>query len=722
VHDAGALPNADQLAQAWMLAVARTSFVPMSRRNLRAYLLVLTHNLLDAFAAAEFDRSVPYDVGTALVATHFTEVASLERTLAVLGAQLASAVTTQAGAARLAALQGALAAGYAQALQDRTRAEQERISASAFAARAAAEQARWNSEARFEAIFAESVIGIGVADVEGRILEVNRSLCEMLGYTSEEFLRNPIWSFIHAEDSPGIWTQVSDLLDGARDHLRLEKAYYRKDGAEIWTDLVLSLVRDQAGLPRFVVAMVENITERYHLQARLRHQALHDPLTSLPNRTMFFERLEAALADSRPGASVGVCFLDLDGFKAINDTLGHDQGDELLRTVAERLTTELGRDGHLVARMGGDEFVVLVEHAQGVDHLQRVAQTVLDAVRRPVRLDNHEITVSASVGIVQRDVGEPVAAELMKAADTTLYWAKTDGRDRYALFDAERHRNDVSRFELSARMPEALARHEFVVDYQPLVRLADQRMVGVEALVRWELPTGERLSPGQFIPLAEETGLIVTLGREILAQACRQGAAWYAQDPRTRLLVSVNIAARQVREPGIVDDVAQILTDTGWPPGFLQLELTESDLMGTTGGSLAALHTLADMGVRIAIDDFGTGYSNLAYLRRLPVHVLKLAGPFITGGTNDSSDGIGDETDQVDLEVVSILIRLAHTLGLSVTAESVETAAQLERLRGLGCDMGQGWYFAPAVDPDAIPGLVDRPLGALGAARTVIPQ
>ncbi|MGH3564529.1 MAG: putative bifunctional diguanylate cyclase/phosphodiesterase [Pseudonocardia sp.] len=712
MHDAGDLPNADQLAQAWTLAVARTSFVPMTRGNLRAYLLVLTHDLLAAFAAEEFDRSVPYDVGAALVATHFTEVASLERTLAVLGEQLASAITTPAGAARLAVLQGALAAGYAQALQDRTRAEQERISASAFAARVAAEQARWNSEARFEAIFAESVIGIGVADVDGRILEVNRALREMLGYTSEEFLRKPFWTFIHAEDSPGTWTQVSDLLDGARDHLRLEKPYYRKDGAEIWTDLVLSLVRDQEGHPRFVVAMVENITERYHLQTRLRHQALHDPLTGLPNRTMFFEQLEMALADSRPGACVGVCYLDLDGFKGVNDTLGHDRGDALLRAVAQRLTTELGRDGHLVARMGGDEFVVLVEHAQGVEHLQRVAQTALDAVRRPVRLDNHEIVVSGSVGIVQGDAGGPVAAELMKAADTTLYWAKADGRDRYALFDAERHRNDVSRFELSTRMPEALARREFVVDYQPLVRLADQRMVGVEALVRWALPTGERLSPGQFIPLAEETGLIVPLGREILAEACRQGAAWYAEDPRTRLFVSVNIAARQVREPGIVDDVAQILTDTGWPPRFLQLELTESDLMGTTGGSLAALHALADMGVRIAIDDFGTGYSNLSYLRRLPVHVLKLAGSFITGGTSASPDGTGDETDQVDLEVVDILVRLAHTLGLSVTAESVETAAQLERLRGLGCDMGQGWYFAPAVGPDSIPGLVDGPLGA----------
>jgi diguanylate cyclase (GGDEF)-like protein/PAS domain S-box-containing protein len=546
------------------------------------------------------------------------------------------------------------------------------------------------------------VIGIGVADTEGTILEVNRALCEMLGYTPEEFLRFPIWEFIHPGDSPGIWDQVKNLLSGESDHVRLEKAYFRKDGAEIWTHLVLSLVRDPQGQPRFVVAMIENITERHHLQTRLAHQALHDPLTGLPNRTLFFERLDAALAVRGKGQAVGVCYLDLDDFKAINDTLGHHTGDALLRTVAQRLGAELGRDGHLVARMGGDEFVVLVEHSDGIDHLRQVAQTALDTVRRPVKLDGPQIVVSASVGIVQQtDDGADSAAELMQAADTTMYWAKADGRDRYALFDADRHHFDVSQFALSARMPEALAQGEFVVEYQPLVRLLDQRIIGVEALVRWQLPSGERLQPGQFIALAEETGLIVPLGRAILAEACRQAAKWRASDPELRLLISVNLAARQVREPGLLADVTHILAETGWPPGLLQLELIESEFMGTSEGSLAVLRALADIGVRIAIDDFGSGYSNLAYLRRLPVHTLKLAGPFITRGSSGR-----DETDDVDLEIVATVVRLAHILGLTVTAESIETAAQLARLRRLGCDTGQGWYFSPAVPPGDIPRLV----------------
>jgi diguanylate cyclase (GGDEF)-like protein/PAS domain S-box-containing protein len=701
------LPTAQRLAVSWARAVAGTSFVSMSRAELCAFLEALAEDVLAAFTADPVDRDALRRVGSALVDIHCTEVGSLEHTLAVLGEALAPATTGPGGGARLAALQGAVAAGYAAALQERTLAEQERISASAFAARAAAEQARWTSEARFRTVFEEAVIGIGIGDLDGTVLEVNRAMCEMFGATAAELIGQKFWEHVHPEDDPEAWDQVKDLVAGVVNYLRMEKAYYSADGTEFWTDLVVSLVRDPEGQPRYVVAMMENITDRHRLQTRLQHQALHDPLTGLPNRTLFFERLDAALA---AGVGLGVCYLDLDGFKAVNDTLGHDKGDALLQTVSQRLVDTLG-GRHLVARMGGDEFVVLVEDADD-DTLRDVARTALDDVRRPVRIAGNEIVVSASIGVVRADRGHD-AGELMKAADTTLYWAKADGGDRYAVFDEERHRRDVDRFTLSARMPEALARGEFGLEYQPLVRLTDHRMIGVEALVRWTLPDGRRLDPAMFVPLAEDTGFIVRLGRWVLERACRQAARWALANPATRLLISVNLAARQVREPDIVDDVAAVLADTGWPPELLQLELTESALMGTNGGSLAALRALADMGVRIAIDDFGTGYSNLAYLRRLPVQALKLAGSFVTGAVR--GDPIPAPADprgaDVDREVVGLLIRLAHTLGLTVTAESVETAAQFTHLQQLECDTGQGWYFAPPLAADQIPALAGRRLG-----------
>jgi diguanylate cyclase (GGDEF)-like protein/PAS domain S-box-containing protein len=696
---APSLPTAEQLAEHWRAAVARTSFVSTSQPALHELLLELSGVVLGAVAAAEEPDAVALAaVGARLIDAHLTEPGALRATVAVLGERLG-------GAPRVVHVVGAVAAGYAQALRTRTRDEQQQIMTAAMASRLAA-------EARFAAVFDVAVIGITVCHVDGEIVEVNRALCDMLGYEPAELVGRQFWEFVHPDDQPGLWDRTKDMMTGALDHLRAEKPYFRRDGSTVLTDLVLSLVEHPNGRARYVVAMMDDITERRRLQDRLAHQASHDPLTGLPNRTVFFDRLHHALAAGGGTGAIGVCYLDLDGFKAVNDTLGHDVGDELLRAVARRLDAEMGRDGHLVARMGGDEFVILVERCPDQAGLEAIAATALEVVRRPVRIGGREVAVSASLGVV-RHGGEAAttAADLVKAADTTMYWAKADGRGRYALFDADRHRDDVERFALSARMPEALARGEFVVEYQPLVRLADQRMIGVEALVRWELPDGRRLGPDRFVPIAEQNGLIVPLGQAVLTEACRAAAGWAAAVPEHPLLVSVNLAARQVREPGIVGEVRRILAETGWEAGLLQLELTESDLMGATGEALGALRALDEMGVRIAIDDFGTGYSNLVYLRHLPVRTLKLAGPFVTGA--QLQDGLlvtrPGGADEVDARVIAAVVQLARVLGLTVIAESVETAAQLQRLRELGCDTGQGWLFAPAVPAAGVPDLLRSP-------------
>ena len=663
-----------EFAHAWTQAVIGTSYVSMTRDEIGQLLHGLSEHLLAALCD-EPERA--HEVGAAMVEAHFTGVETLRRTIEVIGRRLGAGE-------QVTRLQAALAAGYAEALQERTQTEQEAILRAML-------EARQQAEAQFAAVFTQSGMGIAIGDLEGNILDANAALLEMLGYTRDELCRHNVDDFVHPDDAVEVWAHYRQLVRGQRDHFRVEKRYFRSDGGVVWTQLAVSLVRDDAGVPRFQVAMVEDVTDRHRLQCRLQHQALHDPLTQLPNRALFSERLGALF--QRGATRVGLCYLDLDGFKVVNDSLGHEVGDQLLVAVAQRLQCCVAP--RLAARMGGDEFVILVEDCTGTEEAVAVADAVLAALAEPVRVRGHELAVSASIGIVERPVAGATPADLMKAADITLYWAKADGKNRWALYDAERNAREVARFTLSTSMPAALERAEFYVDYQPLVRLSDGAPIGAEALVRWQHPELGRLGPDQFVGLAEETGLIVELGRWVLRQACRQARRWRSA------FVSVNLAERQSRHPGLVDDVAGILAETGLPPCRLQLELTESAVMGTTDAALATLHQLSDLGVRIAIDDFGTGYSNLAYLRRLPVHELKIAGSFV--------EGLRSPRDPVDERIVDTVVGLAHTLGLTVTAEGVETAAQAGRLRTIGCDAAQGWYFGPAGPPQAIAALLDPP-------------
>ncbi|CAA9285720.1 MAG: Sensory box/GGDEF family protein [uncultured Actinomycetospora sp.] len=706
----GRLAGADPLealAAEWAEEVEGTSYVPMAADELRAHLRELARVVVAAVHADPPRPNVGAAVGRRLVLAHFTGPATVERTVLLLGERMPALYGPRVRAAAHA-LTGSLAAGYAAALRGRTLDEQEAIRRAVLAARQHTEQALHASEARFRAMFHEAAIGIGLGDVQGRIIDVNPALCAMFGYTAEEFTRRSVVQQMHPDDAPSVWERYERLLRGDIDNFRVEKRFYRADGTEIVVHLTLSLVRDEQGDPAYQVAMLEDVSERHRLQAHMEYQAYHDPLTTLANRARFTERLERVFAEAGPSSTrrVGVCFLDLDGFKTINDSLGHHVGDVMLQEVARRLAACAG-EGELVARTGGDEFVVLVEDSHGVDRLVDLADRVLAALEPPFRLVGQELVTGASIGVVEKAVSETTASELMRAADITLYTAKAEGRGRWAVHDPSRDEAETARFTLSAALPAAVAHDEFFVLYQPLVSLADHRIRGVEALVRWQHPRLGVLSPSLFIGPAEETGVIVPLGRRVLEAACRDARDWHAEFGDASPFVSVNVAPRQLHEPGLVAEIAALLDRTGLPADRLQVELTERALTTDEGAPLKALDSLRAMGIKIAVDDFGTGYSNLSYLRRLPVDVIKLDGSF--------GEGLREEelSDEVDERIVGTLVALGHALDLTVTAEGVETAEQAARLRALGCDEGQGWLFAPALPAGDIAAMLRRglPLG-----------
>ncbi|WP_455681992.1 putative bifunctional diguanylate cyclase/phosphodiesterase [Streptomyces uncialis] len=508
------------------------------------------------------------------------------------------------------------------------------------------------------------------------------------------------------------WHTYQEVLRGRQARLRCGRRLARPGGRTMWAQITVTPPADRSG-PGAVLLSVSDVSAHRELQARLRHSRMHDPVTRLPNRTLFFERLAGALEagayDGSGTGRVGLCYLDLDGFKAVNDTLGHGIGDRLLAAVAERLTRCAEEAGPtrgtapLVARLGGDEFALLVEESRGAEQLADLAGTVLRTLQEPFDIAGQRLSVSASIGVVERRADGTTATGLMQAADTTLYWAKADGKARWTLFDPERNAHRMTRQALVSTLRPAVERGEFRLEYQPLVRLDGGELRGVEALVRWEHPRFGTLAPNRFIGLAEEDGSIVQLGRWVLRTACRQARRWQLDHPDTEpVFVSVNVAVRQVWDSDLVADVADILAETGLEPGLLQLELTESAVMGSAGRPLQALQALSDMGVRIAIDDFGTGYSNLAYLSRLPVSVLKLDGSFVRGFRYEG----GAHPNPADEVIVETLVQLAHRLGLTVTAECVETAGQADRLRGIGCDTAQGWLYSRPVPPDRIAALL----------------
>jgi len=425
----------------------------------------------------------------------------------------------------------------------------------------------------------------------------------------------------------------------------------------------------------------QSLAELSRLKEQLRHQAYHDPLTALPNRTLFLESVGDRIGRAGPQMPV-VMFLDLDDFKVVNDTLGHDAGDRLLCDVAGRLRTTL-RSGDIAARLGGDEFAILLDDDPGLARAAGVADRIIDTLRSTFPLDGHEITIGVSIGIAAARSGVG-ADELLRNADVAMYTAKATGKNRVSVFEPTIHAAIVARHELSAELSRSLGRGELHVHYQPIVELATRRITGVEALIRWQHPVRGLIGPSEFVHLAEETRLIKPLGRWVLLEACRQAVEWATTIPGgAELTMAVNLSAQQLQEPDFVADLGDILADTGMRPRQLVLEMTETVMFHDTLTTLSRLEAIRDLGVRIAIDDFGTGYSSLGYLRRFRVDILKIARDFI-----------GPAEREEEWAFASAIVAIGRSLGVTMVAEGIEEPGQLDRLRALGCELGQGFLFA----------------------------
>lgn len=547
------------------------------------------------------------------------------------------------------------------------------------------------SEERFRAMFEGAAIGVLVVDMDGRIVQSNAAYRAMVRLSERELHGLHFWKLTHPGENAASLNLFRDLAAGRRNAYRVEMRYQLQDGGAIWVHLATSVVRDGAGRPSFCVAMVENITGRKEMEQRLRHDALHDALTDLPNRTLFATRLAQAAArveaDGAP-RPFAVYFLDLDRFKLVTDSLGHLVGDELLRAVAGRLRDSV-RPADTVARFGGKEFVLLLDGVATAAEAGRRAEELQAVLALPVDLDGYEVFTSASIGIaLSADApGEP--QNLLRNADAAMYRARAAAQERYAVFNESMHNQALARLRLETDLRQAIRRGEFRLVYQPIVDLATDRVAGWEVLVRWRHPVRGMVSPLEFIGVAEDTGLIVPLGRWVLREGCRQLAEWMAADPEGGpRFITVNVSARQFLDVQLVDEVERALRDHGLRPGSLKLELTESTVMGDPDAAAGLLGRLRGLGIPIYLDDFGTGYSSLAYLHQLPLDGLKIDRSFVQRSG--------------EMAVVQTIVALARSLGVVVVAEGIEEPAQLEALRAMGCDYGQGYLFAKPLEPGAV--------------------
>ena len=568
-----------------------------------------------------------------------------------------------------------------------------------FVGRTVAELARRRTEARMRNLASaieQTADAIIITDLDGTIEYVNAAFETSTGYGREEVIGQKPSMLKSGQQDDAYYAQLWTALTSG-EVFRGTFINRRKDGSLFHEEKTISPLRDVEGAITHYLAAGRDLTERLHAQEQLHHLTYYSPLTGLPNRALFMDRLNQLLARGRwRNRVIALLFINLDRFKVVNDTLGHDIGDHALKIMPKRLNACI-REGDTVSHLGGDQFAIILQDMDSPDDVPLIAQNILDAIAAPAKLGSEAFVLTASIGIAVYPHDGESAHNLMKCADAALYQAKELGGNSFQFFTADIHQNALESLSLASSLHGALERGEFQLHYQPQYSAAARQIVGMEALLRWVHPEQGMLPPGKFIPILEETGMIVAVGEWVLRSACAQMKLWQTSG-FAPVRMAVNLSARQLNSTGLVATVARVLEDTGLDPKYLELEITETMLMHDIELTIATLEALAKMGVAIAIDDYGTGYSSLAYLKRLRVDVLKIDQSFVRG--------IGVDLD--DEAIVASTISMAHRLGLTVIAEGVETETQLEFLRLNACNQVQGYLFSRPIPAGDIQAFLQR--------------
>jgi diguanylate cyclase (GGDEF)-like protein/PAS domain S-box-containing protein len=565
------------------------------------------------------------------------------------------------------------------------------------------------SEQRFHSAFTHASIGMALLDLEGRVLQVNRAMAQLLGLEEAELLERGFYDFVQREDRSALDAQLAGASRQGFDGFALELRGQHRDNSTVWMALNCSFFTEPGADSPLLILQAQDISGRRRAEAGLQHMAFHDSLTGLPNRRRFLECLAGAVArfQANPARPWAVMFIDFDRFKLVNDSLGHTAGDELLIQMARRVQERL-RPSDIVARLGGDEFAILADHIDDERHALVLAERLMEALRRPFLIGDVELIASASIGITFSALGYTNAEDALRDADTAMYKAKGAGKARYAVFDASLHTAVADRLRLEGELRRAIDRGELTVEYQPVFELGSAptpgngKLAGFEALVRWQHPQDGRLLPGSFLHVAEESGLMLALSDFVMHSACHQLRQWQLSSPANeRLTISINLSAHDLASPALVARVSRAIVESGLRAQDLTLELTENILMSHIEGALGALAALRKLGVKLAVDDFGTGYSSLSHLSKLPIDSLKIDRSFVSALQRDSADAA----------VVSAIIQLGAALRKAVVAEGIESAQQMDHLRELGCGFGQGFHMATPLTAQVAGEWLARPVG-----------